>query len=54
MKRRDVDRLPPQDKKAVQELIINQSNAVHGIRKEKNKGFSDLPLFGGSTQTELF
>lgn len=54
MKRRDVERLKPLDKQAVKALIIDNPGAVLGVRKERNKGFSDLPLFAADIQTKLF
>ena len=55
MKKKDFDKLLPEDKKAVAALIRDQSGAVFGIRSDKKKGFTDLPLFSQSDpQTKLF
>lgn len=54
MKRRDLDRLKRADKAAVTALIVEQPGAVLVRRKDRNKGFTDLPLFATDSQTKLF
>lgn len=54
MKKRDVERLKPLDKQAVKALIIDNPGAVLVRARDKNNGFSDLPLFAKESQTKLF
>lgn len=54
MKKRDLSRLNPADRLAVEQLIKDQPGAVLVRSGAQNKGFSDLPLFAVEKQTKLF
>ena len=54
MKKKDFKRLSVQDQKAMKELIREQPTAVLGKKREDQKGYADLPLWGTIEQTKLF
>jgi len=55
MKRKQLQKLLPLDRLAVEELIREQSGSVGGVSLAKKKKNSDLPLFADpSEQTKLF
>ncbi|GHB64132.1 hypothetical protein [Persicitalea jodogahamensis] len=54
MKKRDFNKLTPIEQKALRELMVEQPNALGGVRREQKKGYSDLPLFRKDDQTSLF
>lgn len=54
MKKKDFKRLSAQDQKAIKELVREQPVALLGKRREDQKGYADLPLWGTIEQTKLF
>jgi hypothetical protein len=54
MKRKDFKRLSVQDQRAINELIREQPASMLGKKREDQKGYADLPLWGTVEQTKLF
>ena len=54
MKKKEYKRLGMQDQNAIRELVREQPTSLLGKKRADRKGYTDLPLWGSTEQTELF
>jgi len=54
MKKKDYKRLSVQDQRVIRELVRDQPASLLGKKRADRKGYTDLPLWGSTEQTELF